>query len=189
MNAQQVWQTQEIDVPRISLAYVRHVASDFDRRRRLRAAAGYVFTLVICAIQGFMVWQFYARKPLAALAGACTVLGLLAAMYRLYRHVSRESSPADAGVLDTLRYQRRQLERQRDWRRGAWKWNLGAILPGYLLILASLYFENDPVPWKQMAFAVLLLCVGAVLEVRSGKRKAQLSQREIDALDSLARDP
>ena len=39
-------------------------------------------------------------------------------------------STADAGVLDTLHFHRRQLERQRDFRRHSWRWQFLAISPG-----------------------------------------------------------
>jgi hypothetical protein len=189
MNAQQVWQAQAIDAPRISLAYVRHVASEFERRRRLRAGVGYVLMLGACGLHVFSAWHVVATKPLAAAGSGCIVIALLFCIYRLHRHMTAEASPADAGVLDVLRFQRRRLERQRDWRRGSWRWVFPAILPGYLLVMASLYFENDPVPWKRMAFSGLVMIVAFVLSIVSGERKARRSQREIDALDSLARYP
>ena len=189
MNAQQVWQAKAIDAPRISLAYVRHMASDFDRRRRMRAVPGYVIWILVCVMYVFLGKQFLYTKPLGVAGMAGFGFFALYCIYRLHRHVSAESSPADAGVLDTLRYQRRQFERQRDFRRGSWRWQLWAVLPGYALTLASMYFEVDPVPWKSIGFAVLVLIVGMWLQKWSGERGARRSQREIDALDSLARDP
>jgi hypothetical protein len=188
MNARQVWQAQAIDAPRVSLAYVRHVASDFDRRRRQRAALGYVLMLGAGAFNAVIAWQFLQTKPLAVAAAACLVLFVPYFIFRLHRHVVAESSPGDAGVLDTLRYQRRQLERQRDWRRGSWRWMLPGLLPFYGFSLSSLYFENDPVPWKLVGFMVLVLIASFGLSILEGERKARQSQREIDALDSLASD-
>lgn len=189
MNAQQVWQAQAIDAPRISLAYVRHVASDFERRRRLRAGFGFVAMLGACGLHVYSAWHLMATKPLAAAASVGIVIGLLYCLYRLYRHLTAESSPADAGVLDTLRFQRRQLERQRDWRRGSWRWTFAALLPGFALVLASLYLENDPVPWKSLGLGALMFFGGIALALFEGERKARRSQREIDALDSLAGGP
>ena len=189
MNAQQVWQAQAIDAPRISLAYVRHMANDFDRRRRLRAVPGYVIWILSLGLYGVLGAQFLHAKPLGVAGLAGFGFFALYCIYRLHRHVSAESSPADAGVLDTLRYQRRQFERQRDFRRGSWRWQFWAVLPGYALTLASMYFEVDPVPWKSIGFAVLVLILGMALQAWSGERGARRSQHEIDALDSLARDP
>lgn len=186
MNAQQVWQGQSVAAPRMSLAYVRHVASDFERRRRQRAVFGYVVMLGAGAFNAFATWQLVHTRPLAVAASVCAVLFVLYFVVRLYRHVSAESSPADLGVLDTLRYQRRQLERQRDWRRGMWRWMWVGLLPTNAFSLASLYFEVHPVPWKSIGFLALVIIASLGLVAREGERKARQSQREIDALDSLA---
>ena len=189
MNAQQVWQAQAVDAPRISLAYVRHIATDFDRRRRQRAVLGYFLCVGACVWWAFCAWKFFSTKPLMLAALLCWGGYALYALYRTRRHVSAESSPADAGVLDTLRYQRRQLERQRDFRRGGWRINL-AVLPGYALLLASMYFENSPpASWRHIGFAALFLVGALALAAWAGERQARRSQREIDALDSLAGDP
>jgi hypothetical protein len=189
MNAQQVWQAQAIEAPRVSLVYVRHVASDFERRRWLRAALGSLVVLGASGLHAFSAWSMFSTRPVQTAGSVCIVLGLLYALYRLYRHLTAEANPADAGVLDTLRFQRRQLERQRDWRRGNWRWTFPALLPGWVLLIASLYFEHDPVPWWSIGFNLVVFLTAMVLSVVSGERKARRSQREIDALDSLAIDP
>ena len=185
MNAQQVWQSQSIEAPRMSLAYVRHITNEFDRRRRRRAALTYVLGVVCVWLSGFIAWQLASTKPLLAAATLYNALFVLSAIFRLYRHLNVEASPADAGVLDTLRYQRRQLERQRDWRRNSWRWAVLSLLPGWAMMLASQYF-SDPVPWKGMAATVLVLVVAMGLSALHEERRARQSQREIDALDSLA---
>jgi TRAP-type uncharacterized transport system fused permease subunit len=186
MNAQQVWQGQEIEAPRMSLAYVRHVTSEFDRRRRRRAAVSYMLALICVGLSAFIVWQFFFTKPLVAVATTYNVLFVAASIYRLYRHLNAETSPADAGVLDTLRYQRRQLERQRDFRRNNWRWAALALLPGWALILASPFVGNEPAPWKRMGVTLLVMVVAMTLSAVNEERRARQSQREIDALDSLA---
>jgi hypothetical protein len=188
MNAQQVWQAQGIEAPRVSLAYVRHIASDFERRRKLRAALGSIFMLAAGGVHAFLAWQMFSTKPVAAAGSVCVVLGLLYVLYRLYRHLSAEASPADAGVLDTLRFQRRRLERQRDFRRYSWRWTFPALLPAWALIIASLYFEQDPVPWWSLGFTVFVFLASMVLSIVTSECKARGSQREIDALDSLSGD-
>lgn len=185
MNVQQVWQAQSTDAPRMSLAYVRQVSSDFERRRSLRAGLSSVALVVVCALYASLAWRNYSAKPLLLSASICMILGMVYVLYRLYRHVTAEASPTDAGVLDTLRFQRRQLARQRDWRRGSSRWTILVLSPSYALILASLYFENDPIPWGSLGKALLIFIAGAVLSLVNGERKARQSQREIDALNSL----
>lgn len=186
MNAQQVWQAHSIDSPRMSLAYVRHVATDFERRRRQRAVLSGVIMLGAGCINALVSWQFLHSKPLAVTAAACIVLFVLYFVFRLYRHVSAESSPVDVGVLDTLRYQRRQLERQRDWRRSSWRWMVAGMLPFWGFSMASLYFEVDPISWRSIGFMVLVMLASFVGVARAGERGARQSQREIEVLDSLA---
>jgi hypothetical protein len=186
MNAQQVWQAQAIEAPRMSLAYIRHVTSEFDRRRRRRAALSYLLAAICVGLSAFIVWQFMFTKPLVALATVYNVLFVSASIYRLYRHLNAEASPADAGVLDTLRFQRRQLERQRDFRRSNWRWAAVALLPGWALVLASPFLTNESAPWKRMGVTLLVLVAAMTLSAFNEERKARQSQREIDALDSLS---
>ena len=188
MNAQQVWQAQSIDAPRISLDYVRYQVGEFERRRRARARFGYGVLVLAGCLQLFAIWQFAGTKPLLALSSVCFVIMIVSSVLRLYRHLSAESSPADAGTLDTLRYQRRMLVRQRDYRRNDARFAIPAVLPGFLLLFASQIFENDPVPWMAMFRTGVVMVVAMVLAVVGCRRKAEASQREIDALDSLAGD-
>ena len=189
MNAQQVWQDQSIDAPRISLAYVRLGASNLERRMRWRNALEYVGCVICCAIFGFRAWHVFSTKPLMAAAAVCFAIFALYGIYRRHRYIASEPTPADAGVLDTLRYQRRQFERLRDWRRRVWRYVLLVLLPGSALLLASAYFETDPVPWKRMGFAVIIISVGIGQAIWRSELGARRLQREIDALDSLAVDP
>ena len=92
--------------------------------------------------------------------------------------------PADAGVLDTLRFHRRQLERQRDFRRGIWRWQFPAVVPGLALQLAASIVYSSPT--KSIVFLIVVTTLGFALAVAVGKFQARRAQREIDALDSLA---
>ena len=126
------------------------------------------------------------RGDSVAASLVCNVSFVIFLLYRLNRHVAAQASSSGAGVLDTLRFHRRQLERQRDYRRGVWRWAAVGLLPGLVLQVASLIRDSLPV-W-QIALLVGVLAVAVALEYAIGKYRAGLSQREIDALDSLAGD-
>lgn len=188
MNAQQVWQAQATDAPRISLAYVRHGASTLERRMRWRNALEYASCVLFCSVFGFKAWHVFSTRPLMTAAAVCFGLSALYGIYRRHQHLAAEPSPADAGVLATLLYQRRQFERLRDWQRRGWRYVSLVVLPASALMLASAYFEHDPVPWKRMGFAGLMLVVAIGQAIWRSELGARRFQREIDALDSLSVD-
>ena len=82
MNAQQVWQSQVTDAPRISLEYVRHQARNLESRTRLRNALEYGTGVLAFLMFGFGAWQEW---PAASHHGG--VPGLVRALVSLL-HVS-----------------------------------------------------------------------------------------------------
>jgi hypothetical protein len=186
MNAQQVWQAQAIDAPRISLEYIRYRTSSLERGTRFRAALNYAVCILGCGFYGWAAWTKFSGLPLWQAAVCWYGLFALYCMYRLHRHVAAQVNTTDAGVLDTLRFHRRQLERQRDFRRHGWRWQLLALLPGLVLQVIAMYAYSVR-PWRFVALAGIL-ALGFVLQYWVGELRARRSQREIDALDSLARD-
>jgi hypothetical protein len=186
MNAQQVWQTQAIEAPRISLEYVRHRTSSLEQRTRWRNALEYV--VGICALIMFVSFGLrnLPEKPIMFAAHGWFALWSLFYMYWWHRLAATQATPADAGVLDNLRYQRRQLERQRDARVRSWRWWGLPLLPGFVLMLVSMVVEADPVEWNLIAFLVVWMCAGTASGAWFMNHEARRFQREIDALDSLA---
>jgi len=182
-----VWMAQATEAPRISLEYIRHQTSSLERGTRRRAAWGYVIYAAAIGFTGLSIasaWPVFITKPLMLASLVCNAIFFVYLLYRLNRHVAAQASSEDAGVLDTLRFHRRQLERQRDYRRGAWRWAGVGILPGLALQVAS--WVKDSLPWWQLALLVGVVGLSLVYEYARGQYRAGLSQREIDALDSLA---
>jgi hypothetical protein len=187
MNVQQVWLSQATQAPRISLEYIRHQASSLERGTRFRAGLNYGICLLACVFYGWSAWTNFSGMPLFKAAVAWYGLFALYCMYRLHRHVAAQINTADAGVLDTLRFHRRQLERQRDFRRNNWRWQLKAILPGLLLQIVAMAIYS--LPARNFVMLVVVVLLGFTLEFVVGKIRARRSQREIDALDSMGSGP
>ena len=188
MNAQQVWQAQAIEAPRISLEYVRHRTSSIEQRTRWRNALEYV--VAVCALVMFVSFGLRSlpEKPIMLVAHGWFALWTLFYMYWWHRLAATQATPADAGVLDNLRYQRRQLERQRNARLDSWRWWGLPCLPGFALFLASMIVEEQPVQWDAIIFLVAWAAAGVGAGAWLMNREARQFQREIDALDSLAGD-
>jgi hypothetical protein len=107
-------------------------------------------------------------------------------MFRWHRAAAVAAAPENAGVLDSLRFQRQQLERQRDVRRQSWRWWSPGVLPGFVLFFASMIVGQDPVPWNEVAFAAMWVTLGVAVSIGFLEGEARRIQGEIDALDSLA---
>ena len=144
MNAQQVWLAQATQAPRVSLEYIRHQASSLERGTRFRAGLNYFICVLACGFYGWSAWTHFSGLPWLQAAVTWYGLFMIYCMYRLHRHVAAQINTADAGVLDTLRFHRRQLERQRDFRRHSWRWQFLAILPGLLLQTIAMAVYSMP---------------------------------------------
>jgi hypothetical protein len=185
MTPQQAWQSEATEAPRISLAFVRHGASALESRTRRRNAFEYFVGLACLGFFGFSITQ-HLDRPVMVAALAWFALWCVYYMYQWHRMASAKAAPAEAGLLDCLRYQRQQLERQRDLRRRNWRWWGPAVLPGFALFFASLLTEVKPVPWNEIVFVAVWIIAGSGLGIAFLEAEARRLQREIDALDSLA---
>jgi cation transport ATPase len=120
---------------------------------------------------------------------ALWVLACMYVAFRWHRRASAPQVPEDAGVLDSLSFYRRELERQRNARRGTWRWDLPLFVPGLIAMFSSLVLEFKR-PWVLVAVEAILIVGIAFLGVAFEQRSARRLQREIDALDSLVvKDP
>jgi hypothetical protein len=186
MNAQQVWQSQPTDdAPRISLDYVRHQARSLESRTRLRNALEYGTGVLCFFLFSFSAWQEGLEHPIMVASLAWFAVWSLYYMYRWHGSAAVKPAPGEDGVLDTLRYQRQQLGRQRDFRRDIWRWSTPTVLPAFVLFLASKIIEENPVPWNEIFFLVLWVVLGIAIAVGFLEAEVRRFQREIDALDSL----
>jgi hypothetical protein len=189
MTPQDLWRSQEVDAPRITADYVRLRAIGIERGLRVRNAFEYLGGVAACGLFGSSAWHAYATRPLGAAAALCFLACALYGLLLRHRHLAAQSSPTEAGVLDTLRYQRRQFERQRQWLRGSARRVLMVLLPGSALALSSAWLEQDPVPWTRMGLFAGLLCGLIAVSAWVARRRSAGLQREIEALDSLASEP
>jgi hypothetical protein len=188
MNVQQLWQAQAIEAPRMSLAYVRHEATKLERRTRLRNALEYLMGAFCIVYFAWHAVSFYQQEqPILAASMGWFVLFSMYYGYRWHADASSRAAPADAGVLDTLRYQRRELERQRDARLRSWRWWIPAALPGFVIMAISMFMEEKIFSIERLVALIVWVIAGTWLSIAWLNQSARRLQREIDALDSLAK--
>jgi hypothetical protein len=187
MNAQQVWQSQDRDAPRVSLAFIRHHSDALRRRSRLRDGIKYAVGMAALVIFPILLWDHMVARPMLAAGIVLWIAAMLFTMRQTYRRAGARAPAEDFGTLDALRFYRQELVRQRDAQRGSWRWWLPPIVPSLLAVFASLFFEVSPTPWRSIGKFCVYLVILFGVGIAKAERSARRYQREIDALDSLSR--
>ena len=183
MNTQQLWQAQALDAPRISLAFVRQQADSWRRWARMRNAINYIGCIVVAPFMIWQAWFLFGKAPLVSLAILLNIPLCAWLLVRWHRRAGSQDEPAELGVLDALKFHRRQLERQRDVRLDRWRrW---PAIPGFLLLFIAEAIEIKPTPWLGFGLSLVVMTAVFSIAVMVEERIARRIQKEIDALDSL----
>ena len=146
MNTQQLWQAQALDAPRISLAFVRHQSDALLRRTRIFNACNYIVGGAGLAYFAWKSAEFFNTAPLLASATALWVAAGLIAALLIRKRIASQERPVEFGVLETIKFDRQQLERQRDARCGVWRWLPLLFVPGHVMLFMSFFLEVTPIP-------------------------------------------
>jgi hypothetical protein len=124
-------------------------------------------------------------KPLMMVSWLLWFAGGAVWVLRWHRLAAAQNSPADLGVLDALKFHRRQLERQHDARRFNWRWWLLPAIPGLITLISALVLEFKPIPWMVIGPLAAWVSIGSAMAIVMYERAARRILQEIDALDSL----
>jgi hypothetical protein len=186
MTTQEIWQLQGLEAPRVSAAYMRHRASDLARRTRIRNRSNYAIGVLGALFMAWCFWKYpekFLHRPLMIAGLALCALASVYLLVRWHHLTSAAQGSEDAGLLDSLTFYRRQLERQRDARRN-WRRRL-PVVPGLIMVLASFMLELNPTPWTLLAIVAIFFVGVFFLTTVFEEWAARQLQREIDALDLL----
>ena len=178
-DLQQLWQELCVNPIPVPLDQLRAEAANLERGlvRRLVVGGGAALLVAVVFAAFFPVFPEISERigALLTVVGAGYLAGQI-----LLRH-SRMTP--DAAGTECLRFYREELERQRDFHRGAWLWSrIAFILPGPLAFIVGLgqeYPKLAPLVWLHFATIPGALTFGAVLNLKLARKY----QRRIDALD------
>ena len=185
-NLQQAWQRQALDAPRINLAYLRIRTDALRRRARIRNAFEYVGGVVAVGFTVFCCWGFIRPRPLISLSVLLWALAMIYLAVQWHRRASTQDPAGQLGTLDALQFYRQQLVRQRDARRGSWRWWLPPLVPCLVVAFAALIVEVKPTPWVAIACLAVGVVFGVPMTAVAYESEAGVLQEEIDALDSMS---
>lgn len=186
MTTQEIWQLQALEAPRVSAAYMRHRARDLASRTQIRNGSNYAIGVLCALFMAWCCWRYpenFLHRPVMIAGLSLCVLASVYLFFRWHHLVSAAQGPQDAGVVDSVSFYRRQLERQRDARRN-WR-RRWPVVPGLITVLASFVLELNPTPWTLLAIVAIFMVGVFSLAIGFEEWTARQLQREIDALDLL----
>ena len=183
MTTQELWQSQTVDAPRITPAYLRGRVDDALRSTRWRNWYEYSsFPAALIAV--FFAWP-WAPSIWQKVGLVWAVIASLIWVWRWRRVATPASFPADLGAIDTLRFHRQELERQLAANIGNRRW--GALfMPAFVLLLyGGFVLTGHSVTMLLQMVAMVLAGIG----VGTWYYEARIAglRREIELLDLMAR--
>lgn len=184
-TVEDLWVSEQTEIPRITVDYVRHRAAEHDRRVRRSNALQWTAIAFACTAILFYTWQV---QVLVVRAGLLLILlYVLRSSVVWHRQSRRETAAADFGVLSALAFYRRQLERQRNAR----NMDLKIWLSGMIAAAAfeGLLIVGGHKPWSLPRFGIMLSVTAIALAIYwffESRQRRRLEQ-EIEALDTLQR--
>ena len=180
-DLQNLWQNQQSEAFRISLEQVRARALKLQRTVSFRNLREYLASAVVVI---FSSWQAVSLPdPIMRAGSALIIFGVLYVVWHLYRWGSSREVTGNC-----LEFHRRELERQRDLLRSIWRWYLGPMIPGLLVVvIGGLRVSHSP---RHTWFTIIYLVLCALFFYGVGllnQRGARRLQRQIDELDKLTK--
>jgi len=185
----ELWQGQKTEGVRMSVAEVQASAGKFQRRIKGRNAREYAAAAAVVLFFGFEFWQ--AGDLLARIGFALLIAGICYLAWQLHARGSWSPLPRDAGLSSYVEYKRRELERQRDALSSVWRWYLGPLVPGLVVLMLAFGRANPGHLQHMWLFVAIYAAVVAALFVGIGKLNsaaARKLQKEIDELDEGGRE-
>ena len=179
-----IWQDQIVPDFRMTHDQLRARAGEFETAIRRRNRRDYVSFALIALISAFGV---VAGAGVLIRVGAVLMLAWAVLSIYWLRFYGAMSVGAGTEAPALLEGHRRQLERQRDIAL-SWPWDLGLVIPGFLLICLGMSLGPRQLEWAVPAVFIGVFLFAYVAIVIYGKVLAGRWQREIDALQALRHD-
>jgi hypothetical protein len=180
-SLQQIWQCQPVEGIKMSAAEIRSRSGKFQKKIMWRNVREYVAGLIAAVL---LVSSFVkSHDVLTRVAFAMLIAGLGYLAYQLHRRASARSLPASMGTESCLQFHRSELERQRDFVSHIWRWYLGPLIPGLVVLsLASVLGDPSPHGLWRVALMDAVVAFLLIFTWRLNVRAACCLQRCIDDL-------
>ena len=135
-----VWQKQKTEGVHMSVDEIRLRAGKHSHKIAWRNAREYIAALAVTVFFSFSFW--HTEDTLTRAGFVLMVGGLIYVCWHLHANGSWRRMPENLGAENCLQFHRRELERQRDLLRGVWRWYLGPMVPGMVVLMVAIARTN-----------------------------------------------
>jgi hypothetical protein len=185
----ELWQSQQTEGARMSVEQIRMSAGKFQRTVGWRNVREYVAAF---AVSVFFAYQFVRTDDtLARIGFGLAIAGMAYMAWHLHAMGSSGRLPRDARMSSFIDFQRRELMRQRDLLRGVWRWYLGPLIPGLVVLMVGFGRANaHRLKHPELIIVAYSILVAALFIgiAKLNERAARRLQQQIERLDELSRD-
>ena len=172
----------------MSVDEIRQKAGKFQKQILWRNVREYVAGLVVVVFFGFQFWLM--PDALTRVGFGLAIAGVLYVIWELHKRGSSQSLPAEMGLASCMEFHRNELVRQRDLVGSVWRWYLGPLMPG-LVVLMVAFARTNPRHLRHFGwFLTVVSVVDALVFIivwKLNERTAHSLQRRIDELNALDR--
>ena len=184
-SVQELWQSQPVEVTKMSVEEIRRRAGKFERKIRWRNIREYVASLIAAALMGY--FYITADDVASRVTFALFIVAMLWIVIALHRMGSARRTPVDVDTLTTQQFYRAELERQLAVVKNVWWWYLAPMVPGMVgCTIAYLMKTHHHGTWAGLAFMDGLFVATFYGVWKLNIRAARCLERMIKDLDAVA---
>jgi len=184
-SVQKLWQSQPVEVTKMSVEELRRRAGKFERKIRWRNIREYVASLIAAGLMGY----FYvsAHDTASRVTFALFIAAMLWIVIALHRTGAPKPTPLDQDTVTTQRFYRSELERQLHVVKQVWWWYLAPMVPGCIACTISYLMKpHHAAMWAGLAFMDGLFITSFYAVWKLNLRAARCLERMIDQLNGVA---
>ena len=180
-DAQQLWQSQPVEVTQMSTEAIRQRAANFERRIARKNLREFVLCLLVA---GCFVYFMVTMHELAfRITWTLFFVGMIYIAVQLRRKGLPRTMPEGIGNSTCVDFFRSELERQRDLIKDIWPLHFGPLIPGYVAFnVAYVLGSHRPAGLVGLALLDAFFVAVFVGAWKLHMRAARCLQRSIDSL-------
>jgi hypothetical protein len=178
----EVWQSQPVEVTKMSAEVLRKRANRLEHRVWWRNAREYVASL-LAAVP--LAYFFVATDDvMSRVAFGMFFLGLFWIVVQLHRKGSAKRMPTGVDTITSLHFYREELQRQRDLVANVWSWYLAPLVPGFIVYTVGHAIRvPHPAAWAKLALFDAMIAVMFFFVWKLNMRAARCLDRMIHELN------